>query len=45
MKRIAMAGNWSKKDGKIAQQPALRRYRRYLEDRLLAASTIWLLLK
>jgi hypothetical protein len=40
MKRIAMAWNWSKKDGKNALQPALRRYRRYLEDRILAASDI-----
>jgi hypothetical protein len=39
MKRIAMAGNWSRKANKIALQPALRRYRPYLEDRILAAST------
>ena len=40
MRRIAIAKNWVEED-KIAQiQPALRRYRRYLEDRRLAASTI-----
>lgn len=35
-----MAQDWSKKTGQVAVQPALRRYRRYLEDRMLAASTI-----
>ena len=40
MKRIAMAQDWSKKTGQVALQSALRRYRRYLEDRMLAASTI-----
>jgi integrase/recombinase XerD len=38
MKRIATAKSWSKKTGTI--QPALVRYRRFLEDRMLAASTI-----
>jgi hypothetical protein len=39
MKRIAMVEDWSKKKtGQVALQPALRRYRRYLEDRMLAAS-------
>jgi len=39
MKRIAMAQDWSKKrTGQVALQPALRRYRRYLEDRMFAAS-------
>jgi hypothetical protein len=40
MKRIAMAQDWSKKTGQVALQPSLRRYRRYLEDHMLAASTI-----
>jgi hypothetical protein len=40
MTRIAMSGIWSKKASKIAIQPASRRYRRYLEDHMLAASTI-----
>jgi len=40
MKRIAMAQDWSKKTGQVALQPALRRYRRYLEDHMLTASTI-----
>ena len=38
MKRISTAKSWSKKTGTI--QPALVRYRRFLEDRMLAASTI-----
>jgi site-specific recombinase XerD len=40
MKRIAMAGNWSRKAGQKDTQPALRKYSRYLEDRMLASSTI-----
>ena len=40
MKRIAIAGNWSRKDAKRDIQPALRKYGRYLEDRMLANSTI-----
>ena len=40
MKRIAMAGNWSRRNGQKDVQPALQKYRRYLEDRMLAASTI-----
>ena len=35
-----MAQDWSKKTGQVALQPALRRYRRNLEDHMLAASTI-----
>jgi integrase/recombinase XerD len=38
MERIAIAKDWSKKKGGPIQ-PALARYRRYLEDRGLAAST------
>jgi len=40
MKRIAMAGDWSRKEGQRDIQPALRKYRRYLEDLMLANSTI-----
>jgi len=35
-----MAQDWCKKAGQFDVQPALRRYRRFLEDRMLAASTI-----
>ena len=35
-----MAGNWSRRKGQKDVQPALQSSRRYLEDRMLAASTI-----
>ncbi len=35
-----MARDWCKMDDQVAVQPDLRRYRCYLEDRILAASTI-----
>jgi len=40
MKRIAMAQDWSRRAGQKDLQPALRKYSRYLEDRMLSASTI-----
>jgi hypothetical protein len=40
MKRIAIAQDWSHGKDPVAVQPALQRYCCYLEDRMLAASTI-----
>jgi hypothetical protein len=40
VKRIVKAKDWPKKSSMVDLQPVLRRYQRYLEDRMLAASTI-----
>jgi len=40
MKRIAISRNWSRRANQRDIQPALSMYSRYLEDCMLAASTI-----